>query len=273
MKFPTHSQEILRFLREIRFSLDSKSDEISVDKFFALCHLIEELHNFEYEIFDNHIIIDQDNLEISFPLPLPRIKLIHIACGYAEWLLNKYTLEGFVQVEFGDTIIDCGAFVGGFSIACAKTAGLIVAIEPSSHNYSCLDRNLKHFDNALAVRFALGDNSSILKLNCSTSAVEHSLIDPDDGIIEYQEVVAVSRLDDLVKAIGVEKIDFLKVEAEGFEPEVIKGLGCLLPEKIAIDVSPERGGKSPAAEISKDLQAKGYECKQRGNVLFARRSA
>ena len=270
MQFPTHSQNILKFIREIRFSLVQDTDDFAIDKFSALCRLFEEFQDFEYDVSDDYAIIHQDGFDIYFPLPLPRIKLEHIACGYAKWLFNKYSLDGFVQVEQGDTIIDCGAFVGGFSIACAKTAELLIAIEPSAKNYWSLERNLRGYDNVLVLRSALGDKPGISKLNCSTSDVEHSLMVPDDQSIEHQETVSVLTIEDLVKTIGISKIDFLKVEAEGYEPEIITGMEHISPRKIAVDVSPERGGDSPALEIRKDLESRNYECRQRGHVLFAK---
>ncbi|WP_168171522.1 FkbM family methyltransferase [Lacimicrobium sp. SS2-24] len=246
---------------------------MALDKFSALCSLFEELRDFDFEIHEKHVNILQYGNAMHFPLPLPRIKLEHIACGYANWLFNKYHLQGFVEVEDGDIIIDCGAFVGGFSVACANIAKLIIAIEPSSLNYFCLDNNLKPYENALALRFALGNECGVVQLNCSTSAVEHSLLEPDDGDILYTETVAISRVDALIKSIGIDRVDFLKLEAEGFEPEIITGLGELRPKKLAIDVSPERNNESPANEIIKVLVNHGYECKQRGHVLFARRTS
>ncbi|MFL1406153.1 FkbM family methyltransferase [Marinobacter sp. M1N3S26] len=270
MKFPTHDRKILQFLREIRFSIDNDSDELAVDKFSTLCSLFEELCDFNYEVHEGYIRVEQNGLTIAFPFPLPRIKLEHIACGYENWLFNKYQLEGFVEVDQGDTVVDCGAFVGGFSVACAKIAKSVIAIEPSSLNYFCLDDNLKPYQNSLSLRFALGDRCGIVSLNCSSSAVEHSLLEPDDGAASYTETVALSRIDTLMQAIGIDRIDFLKLEAEGFEPEIIYGLGEFRPKKLAIDVSPERNNESPAHEIAEVLGRSGYECRQRGQVLFAK---
>ncbi len=41
------------------------------------------------------------------------------------------------------------------------------------------------------------------------------------------------------------------------------------PSQIAVDVSPERAGKSPEQEIQRWLEAHGYTVRARGAVLFA----
>jgi hypothetical protein len=62
----------------------------------------------------------------------------------------------------------------------------------------------------------------------------------------------------------------VKIEAEGVELEVFEGLEAIRPRKLAIDVSPERDGESPAAEFRIRLARMNYEFRQRANVLFAR---
>ncbi len=46
----------------------------------------------------------------------------------------------------------------------------------------------------------------------------------------YSEIinVEVSRLDDLIKELKLAPVKLLKLEAEGYEPEILRGLsGCL----------------------------------------------
>jgi hypothetical protein len=62
----------------------------------------------------------------------------------------------------------------------------------------------------------------------------------------------------------------VKIEAEGVELEVFDGLESIRPRKLAIDVSPERDGESPAEEFKSRLAKINYEFRHRGHVLFAR---
>lgn len=215
--------------------------------------------------------VSQGGRNILFPKPLPRIKYQHISSGYVRHLHNKYTLPGFVEIREGDTVIDCGAFVGGFSIAAAERGARVIAVEPEERNAYCCRENLKMFEDAEVLEKGLFNEDGEVLLNISPEAVEHSILKPDNGVISETNVIAVSRIDTLVRELGLMEVNFLKVEAEGVEPEIIYGLGDVQPQKIAVDISPERDGASPLDEISDRLKALGYEVRVRYAVLFARR--
>lgn len=224
----------------------------------------------KYRTKEGTVIAEQLGEELSFPSPIPPVKLSHLTFGYEELLKHKYALPGFVEVEPGDVVIDCGAYVGGFSMSACKVASVVHAFEPDAENHRCLVENLRKFDNARSNLAGLYDESRTMTLNVSASSVEHSFLAPDDGVIVETREVPVFRLDDYCHQQGIAKLDFVKIEAEGVEIEVFKGLGSLRPKKIAIDVSPERNGESPAEEFKKIFSDLGYEVRQRMNVLFAR---
>lgn len=216
------------------------------------------------------IVVAQEGQQIFFPNPLPTIKLEHTVCGYVEWLRRKYSLPGFVEVEAGDCVIDCGAFIGGFAIGAATVAASVHAFEPDKANFNCLKRNLQNAKNATCMNNGLYSYSDTMTLNISSSAVEHSLLIPDDGDVLEQVEIDVLSLSDYAVQAGLKQIDFLKLEAEGVEPEIYKGLGKMRPRKLAIDISPERDGASPEPFFQDVLSRHGYVTHRRANVLFAR---
>jgi FkbM family methyltransferase len=216
------------------------------------------------------VIAQQRDRQIAFPRPIPIVKLSLIVYGYEQLLQRKYCLPGFVEVEAGDVVVDCGAYVGGFSLSAANTAAHVHAFEPDRANVACLRRNFAHATNISLNEAGLFSHSRTMSLNISTSSVEHSLLAPDDGqVIESRDIDVVS-LQDYAGQHGVTGFDFVKIEAEGVELEVFEGLGDLRPRKLAIDVSPERDGVSPADEFRGRLTPLGYEIRQRGNVMFAK---
>ena len=52
---------------------------------------------------------------------------------------------------------------------------------------------------------------------------------------------------------------FVKIEAEGFEPEILRGFGSFRPAILSIDVSPERDSNSTLSEVQIILGAMGYK--------------
>jgi len=216
------------------------------------------------------ILARQRGCEIAFPRPIPIVKLGHASFGYEEWLRRKYCLPGFVEVEMGDVVIDCGAYVGGFSLSAARLAKEVHAFKPETANFACLVRSQGERPNVRCNNVGLFCESRAINLNISASSVEHSLLMPDDGPpIEVREI-HVTTLRDYCAAMNVSRLDFVKIEAEGVELEVFDGLGDLRPRKLAIDVSPERNGESPADEFRVRLEAGGYSVRQRQHVMFAR---
>src|SRR5262249_30258863 len=136
-----------------------------------------------YRVEGELVIACQGDREIAFPRPVPMIKLCLIMFGYEEWLRRKYCLPGFVEVQAGDTVVDCGAYVGGFSMSAAKVAREVHVFEPDRTNALCADRNLSGFDNVHVNLCGLYDRSDEMVLNISASSVEHSLLRPDDDVI------------------------------------------------------------------------------------------
>jgi FkbM family methyltransferase len=230
----------------------------------------DELVTTTFEEQDGFTVATQNGATLHFPSPLPRRKYEHISVGYVEWLERKYSLPGFVEVEANDLTIDCGSFVGGFSVAAAQKGASVISFEPGAINVECVRRNMAGIEGCSVEQMGLYSKTDTMLLNISESAVEHSLLEPDDGDIVEQTGVKVTRLDDYLKEKNINRIDFLKLEAEGVEPEILDGLGDIKPRKLAIDISPERGGVSPLEHFRRVLPPLGYKLKTRRNVLFAR---
>ncbi len=268
--FPNQPQDVLDLEYRLRAATNRvpQADRLKIYEVFS--RTAPTLLPTDFRVENGMVIAVQDGREVAFFDPLPSVKYSHIVFGYRNWLEHKYALPGFVEVEKGDVVIDCGAFVGGFSLAAVQRAGAVHAFEPAPQNAICLRRNLQAFPQAIICQMGLFNESRQLTLNMSSSSVEHSLLTPDDGEAVSRLEIEVIRLDDYLKREGIGGIDFLKIEAEGVELEVFEGLGDLRPRKIAIDVSPEREGESPADEFKARLGALGYEMRQRGHVLFAR---
>jgi FkbM family methyltransferase len=204
-----------------------------------------------------------------FPEDIP-VKRFMMAMGYQRWLREKYRCAGFVEVEPGDVVVDCGAFVGGFSSAVAPLAGAVHAVEPSPRPFAALTRNIGVLPNVVAHNIGLFDFEAVLNLNLSSTCVDDSLLHPDTGATGHAVPIRVRRIDEWAAEIGLDRIDFLKVEAEGVETEIVKSIGILPVGKIAVDCSPERDGMSNLKQIAAHLEGEGFAVRSRGWMLFAR---
>jgi FkbM family methyltransferase len=182
-----------------------------------------------------------------------------------------------VYVEIDDVVMDVGANVGEFSVAIADKAKFVVAVEPDIKAFECLKRNTEKYKNVICTRSAAGDRNGIGEFYSSPTRSDSSLIEPTAKWVDKMSV-SIKTLPTILSEHGIECVDFLKIDAEGFEPEVLLGAKSILRriKKVAIDVSPERRGTSTVNECRKILEEAGFLTNEkrsmRGRVLLAKRS-
>jgi len=268
--FPTQSISTIQLLERFRAEVEKLPQPSRLILYEILSSCMPTFTPTTFTLSEGMILANQNGRQICFSSPIPMVKLTQLVCGYEKVLQRKYCLPGFVEVVPGDVVVDCGAFVGGFSLSASRIAAQVHAFEPESGNFACLKHNFANVGNVLLNNVGLYSHSAFMNLNISISSVEHSLLMPDDGqIISIQEIEVIG-LKEYLLGRGIPKFDFVKIEAEGVELEVFDGLEDLRPAKLAIDVSPERNGESPADEFRRRLIPMGYEVQQRGHVMFAR---
>jgi FkbM family methyltransferase len=190
------------------------------------------------------------------------------AVGPSRWLGAKYTLPGFLEIEPGDIVVDCGAFVGGFTQACLERGvESVVIVEPSHRNRSCIELNIRS-DRVLVERCGLGRRTGEALFRESTTGVDSSFGRLDEGTAIDKYMVRLLTVDELSRSLSLEPT-FLKVEAEGLEAQILDGMSSMRPAKIAVDASPE-GGSDDRREIYSRLRGLGYEVRVDMNMIYGK---
>lgn len=271
--FPNQPSSLLEQEARFRRIAGSLPEAERLELYSVLSTCVPGFTSTMFEIEADMVLARQAGRVIAFPRPVPMVKLAILTFGYEEWLRRKYCLPGFVEVQTGDIVVDCGAYVGGFALSAARVARELYAFEPDRINAACARRNLAGLNHVHVLECGLYDRSDEMILNRSANSVEHSLLQPDDGVVVETRPIRVVSLADHARAKGIERYDFVKIEAEGVELEVFDGLEHMRPRQLAIDVSAERNGESPAEEFRSRLEPLGYEVRQRKHVLFARLNA
>jgi FkbM family methyltransferase len=158
-----------------------------------------------------------------------------------KFIFSSYCLQN-ITFDINDVIIDCGANYGDLILELKNfiKPSNYIAIEPNPSDFEILKLNA---NNSILINKALGNSNGVLPFYVSTERGDSSLIEPKyfDKVIEVQVV----RLDTLIQDLNLDKIKLLKIEAEGYEPEILKGAGKMLErcEYIAVDGGYERGVK------------------------------
>ena len=151
---------------------------------------------------------------------------------------EKYLGDTGYTPRQGDVILDIGAGIGEFTLWCADAGARIVAFEPDPLAFACLERNLASFDGLRVFPYALWKERADLRLQASADTCNSSLIEDGKRSARVADVECWP-LDLLPAVITLPVIDFMKIDGEGVEPEVLAGAARTLRRTriLSVDVS------------------------------------
>lgn len=171
----------------------------------------------------------------------------------------------------GMTVLDIGAHHGLYTLLASKRVGRtgrVAAFEPSPRERKQLLRNVKinFCGNVRVEPWALGSERSQADLYVVTGGQDgcNSLRPPIIESTANALKVPVARLDDWVEENKIARVDFVKLDVEGGELDVLKGAEKLLEGRprpvIFAEVQDLRTGPwgYAAKEIIEHLRQRGY---------------
>ena len=152
------------------------------------------------------------------------------------------------QTKIGDTVVDVGANIGYYTVLLADIVGKngkVYAFEPDKTNFEILKKNIKtnNLKNVVAVNAGVGSKNETKTLYKSNENLgDHKLFN-DQFLISNVEIIqnplvgkptsslkkGGSLKTETVKIIKLDdylantKVDLIKIDTQGWEPEVISG--------------------------------------------------
>jgi FkbM family methyltransferase len=197
--------------------------------------------NFKDFLYSSTKILGVDKtllLEIYVPSHDYRI---HCPLNKEDFIvLTKHEEEimGLFRPKEGDTVVDIGAHMGRYTITCSKsvgTSGKIIAVEAHPYNFRILQHNvrLNKLKNVIALNSAAYSDKARLKLYLPDEdlgyTMHHSLMTSYLASKYSKEIerryieVEADTLDNLLKVRGINEVNWIKIDVEGAEYEVLKG--------------------------------------------------
>jgi FkbM family methyltransferase len=155
--------------------------------------------------------------------------------SYASASSESHVVRHLLEVlRPGDVVIDVGAYVGFFTILCARAVrpgGSVIAFDPVPDNCERIARSAaaNGLDNATTEARALGDRIGSARLGVSretggAASSTSSLEAPGTEVL----TVPVETLDAYVERAGLARLDLVKIDVEGLEREVVAGMRAVL---------------------------------------------
>ena len=202
------------------------------------CHIINIFFNRDGKIYfekEKYYKLLKNNEKIYFPNKRI-LRIVKSVKFQYDLIIDTYMLDEVGLID-KDTVIDCGANVGELKLA-LNSRGLKIdyyGFEPEKQTYECLSLNVD--DSNGVYQNALGNKNETKTLYLDAIGGNSSLVDFGTNKKEPIEVIA---LDSLKLDIPIK---VFKVEAEGYEPEVLEGAidTLKLVEYVTVDFGAERG--------------------------------
>jgi FkbM family methyltransferase len=172
-------------------------------------------------------------------------------------------------------VLDVGANVGQYAAMLRDWGyhGRIVSFEPLPEAHAALQRRTAADPNWLvAPRMALGAQSGEIEIEVSANADMSSILPQTDllrrispsSTVTRREIVSLRRLDDVAADyLQPDERVFLKIDAQGYEPQILAGARTLLERLAGIQLEmslvPIYEGERDFRATLDDLTAAGFE--------------
>lgn len=217
-----------------------------------------ENHSFTYVPFDDGLVLA---VEPHFQSIVTTVLL-----GQGDWFEAEIEFWRN-QLQPGMVVIDVGANAGVYTFSAARQVGAegrVLAIEPFSKCVEYLQetRRVNHLDWVTICAGAASDHPGTARLSLHSASELNEVVRDDIAPDESGqfEVIECFTLDGLVEREQLQRVDWLKIDAEGHEMQVLAGGERLIsefaPAILYENIAATQSSNTPVAEL---LQMKGYQ--------------
>ena len=165
--------------------------------------------------------------------------------------LNKLMEWCKIQNKQFNLIVDVGAWCGTWSLSMQRFAKNIHCYEPNKVHFECLARNVGPHSHVRVYNQAIGNQDGFVKLT-EDNATQNTRVLLEEGETK------ISMLDKL----ELSGVDFIKIDVEGLEMEVLKGAGKTLDNveylMVELNGNSEKYGSSKK-DIKDHLKSLGFK--------------
>ena len=176
-------------------------------------------------------------------------------------------IEHFTPKQ-GDIVVDIGAHMGRYTIISSKrvgTNGKVVAIEAHPGNFEMLNRNIKlnQLTNVIPLNYAVYSKETKIKLYLpeedSGYTIYNTIMSNRAGTEDKFVEVNANTLDYLLQLKGITDVNWVKIDVEGAEFEVLKGAHNVLSNSKDISLLIEVHGKDTYEPIIESLRSYNFK--------------
>jgi FkbM family methyltransferase len=203
-------------------------------------------------------VIELNGLSLYIPRDLDYSYVLYEHEPQTQRIIKEFVKPGMI-------VVDVGANIGYLTLIMAQLVGpegKVYAIEPGPDNLEFLQKNiqLNGISNVVVLPFAVGTERRNQSFYLRKAGTLHSLHAEANAVVKTVQV-QVAPLDELIEE---KQVDLVKIDVEGGEIEVLKGMRQLLESNVGLRLVVEwnpsalkRAGHE-AEELPKLLQEAGF---------------
>jgi FkbM family methyltransferase len=184
--------------------------------------------------------------------------------GRLQYQFNKYQ-AAMKWVKQRRVAVDVGAHIGQWSRNMAADFQAVHAFEPVPTYAECWRKNMEGIPNATLHAYALGGTSGVVSLTCGTPGSHGDTFIAPRETANAAHDVPMQKLD----WFGLENIDFMKIDCEGYEANVLRGAERTIKicrPCIIVEQKPGMAQKYGLAETHAVAILKSWGAKQRQEI-------
>lgn len=185
------------------------------------------------------IKIASNLLPFKIAVRLSQFFLVSQGIGFAIEVQDSGEIKSLKKIikKQNPIIFDVGGNVGNFSIEVMKKfpQAKIHVFEPSLEHFSILANNLEKFGTSCVLNnFGLSEKSEHKFLNKDSAVTGSATLCDNDNLDGYEisENVELIGGFDYMKKNSIERIDYLKIDVEGWELPVLRGFQEAINDKL-----------------------------------------
>jgi FkbM family methyltransferase len=182
-------------------------------------------------------------------------------------------LNGFKQllsvheIEFiAPVLFDVGANVGDFTHRFLKLFpdAVTKSFEPTNETFRSLSARFSNYENVVCENMALGAHPKRAWIELEKNSSLNRVLTNRDETKHIQEI-SITTGDDYVSRYKIEEIDFLKIDTEGHDLEVLKGFdqfignNSVLFIQVEVGINPENEGHIPLEVMKPYLEERNFK--------------
>lgn len=176
------------------------------------------------------------------------------------------------------TVVDLGAWEGATPFWFSKyfPNAKVYAVEPVIESFTLLQNIIieRYLKNVIPIFSGISDHDGVQKIHmCENSRSASLLEDMAHGNDLSTRIIPVLSWDTLVDTLDIKKVDFCKVNIEGAEIELLRGMTKVFPKIMAIEshsrkIDEPKGGHEFRDKLEMLITEKGYRMKDKGKITY-----